>query len=54
MLLVGNKIDLKEQRQVTYEVAEKLALSYDIEYEESSALKGQNVDHLFNLLTRGE
>lgn len=43
-LLVGNMIDLKEQRQVTYEEALKRAQEWRVPYVETSAKTCVNVD----------
>ena len=43
-LLVGNMIDLKEQRQVTYEEALKRAQEWHVPYVETSAKTCVNVD----------
>jgi len=47
MLLVGNKSDLVENRQVTYEEAEELANKLGISVFEASAKDGTNVDQAF-------
>ena len=47
-LLLGNKIDLKENRVVTYEEGERLANKINaIDFIETSALNGKNVDKAF-------
>ena len=46
--LIGNKIDLFDNRQVTYEEGKKLANEKNIIFEEVSAKDGQNFDELFN------
>ena len=46
--LIGNKIDLIDNRQVTYEEGKKLANEKNIIFEEVSAKDGQNFDELFN------
>lgn len=43
-LLVGNMIDLKDQRQVTYEEATKRAQEWRVPYVETSAKTRVNVD----------
>ncbi|CAF1650520.1 unnamed protein product, partial [Didymodactylos carnosus] len=43
-ILVGNKIDLAEKRQVTHQEAEQKAKSWGIEYRETSAKTTHNVD----------
>ncbi len=45
--LVGNKIDLEEQRQVTKEEGEKYAKDNNIIFQEVSAKTGDNISDLF-------
>ena len=47
-LLVGNKCDLKEGRQVTKEEAEEYAKKYNMEFIEVSAKEGTNIEKMFN------
>lgn len=47
LFLVGNKLDLAAQRQVSVEEAEKKAADYNMTYIETSAKMGQNVKTLF-------
>lgn len=52
-VLVGNKCDLgPEQRQVTHEEGAELASSLGIQFLETSAKNGQNVDDSFVCMTR--
>ena len=46
-ILVGNKCDLANERQVSYEEGEKKASNYNIKFFESSAKDGTNVNELF-------
>jgi len=46
--LVGNKVDLEDQRQVTYEQAKQLADSNKMQYFETTAKLNKNVDELIN------
>ena len=46
-VLVGNKIDLKDQRKVTYNEGKKLADEKNIIFEEVSAKTGENFPELF-------
>lgn len=48
LVLVGNKSDLKEQRQVSTEEAEQYAKSRNIMYFELSARAGSNITLTFN------
>ncbi len=47
IILVGNKTDIPEKRQVSTEEAEKMAKEKDIMYIETSAKTGYNVKVLF-------
>jgi len=46
-VLVGNKIDLKDERKVSYEEGKKLADEKNIIFEEVSAKTGENFEILF-------
>ena len=43
LILIGNKTDLKDQRKVSVEEAQKYAAQYNIEYYEVSALKNVGI-----------
>ena len=45
--LIGNKSDLHEQREVTYEEAKEFAVENDLLFLETSAKTGQNVEDVF-------
>lgn len=47
VVLVGNKSDLSQKRQVTHDMATEFARSNNLEYIETSAFYGTNVDRLF-------
>ena len=47
IILVGNKSDLAKKRQVTVEEADAVAKRYNIQYFETSAKTGSNVDESF-------
>jgi small GTP-binding protein len=51
-ILVGNKIDKEEERVVQREDAERLATDLKLSYIECSALTGERVDEVFDLLIR--
>ena len=51
IIIVGNKLDLKYERQVTFENATKLAEKYNVPYIEVSALTGKNIPEIFEMLT---
>ena len=48
LVLVGNKIDLEDKRQITYEEGEDFANQNNMQFFETSALNGSNIDKLFN------
>lgn len=48
IVLVGNKIDLAHERQVSTEDGQKLAKMYGIPFVETSALEGTNCDFAFH------
>ncbi|TFG29831.1 MAG: GTP-binding protein [Promethearchaeota archaeon] len=50
MILVGNKIDLKNSRDVSREEGETLAQELGISYIETSAKTGENIDDAFKML----
>ena len=43
IILLGNKTDLEDERQVSKEEGIALALSYNYKFKETSALKNENV-----------
>ena len=47
IVLIGNKCDLNEERQVTTEEGENLAKKYEISFYETSAKTGENVQEAF-------
>lgn len=51
-ILVGNKVDLEEKRQVTLDVAESRAQQWKVHYVETSAKTRLNVDKIFYDLMR--
>ena len=46
-VLVGNKIDLEDEREVTTEEGQNLAEQYGFKYKETSAKTGKNINELF-------
>ncbi|KNC54324.1 Psmras1, variant [Thecamonas trahens ATCC 50062] len=52
MVLVGNKVDLVDLRQVEKETAESLAAQFGCPYFEASALTRENVENVFHEITR--
>ena len=51
IIIVGNKLDLKYERVVSFVDAAKLAEKYMVPYIEVSALTGKNVPEIFEMLT---
>jgi len=52
LLLVGNKVDLEQQRQVTVRRGEKLAKQHGITFMETSAWTNVNIASAFTTLTK--
>ena len=50
IILIGNKNDLKEQREVSTEEGENKAKMFKMAYMETSALDGNNIENAFNEL----
>ena len=50
IMLIGNKSDLENQRQVSKENGEEKAKSFQLAFMEMSALSGENLEKGFNLL----
>ena len=48
LVLVGNKIDLEDKRNVSYEEGEEFATRNNMQFFETSALNGTNIEKLFN------
>jgi GTPase SAR1 family protein len=51
ILLVGNKMDIDHDRQITEEQANEFAQRHNMEYAESSAKLGEGIRELFVRLT---
>ena len=47
IMIIGNKIDKKDERIVTYEEGKKLAEEHKLKFFETSALNGENVEESF-------
>lgn len=47
IILVGNKLDLDDKRQVPYELAKTFAEEKKIQFLECSAFSAENVDEIF-------
>ena len=52
IILVGNKIDDEKNRKVTTEEGQKMAASCELEFFETSAKSGINIDTTFNELVK--
>ena len=46
--LIGNKIDLEDKRQVSYEDGKKFAEENDMLFFETSAKEGNNIQEIFS------
>jgi Ras-related protein Rab-8A len=51
ILLVGNKVDL-ENREVTFEQGKELAMKFGVDFMETSAYSGYNVNEAFEILVK--
>lgn len=51
-MLVGNKSDMADQRQVTTEEGQELAAAYQMPFLETSARNSLNVDEAFVTMTK--
>lgn len=51
-ILVGNKKDLEDQRQVPYQEGKELADHFNVRFLETSAKESVNVEESFTLMTR--
>ena len=52
IVLCGNKIDLNNKRQVSFEDAKKFAKDKDLIYVETSAINGDGIKNLFDIITK--
>ncbi len=50
IVLIGNKIDLKNEREVSYEEGENFAKQYNLKFFECSAKEGINVNEAFKCI----
>ena len=48
IIIIGNKCDLEDQRQVNKEQGEEKAKSYEVAFMETSAFSGENLDKAFD------
>lgn len=51
VILVGNKIDMENERKISTEEGQKLAEKYKILFKEASAMSGNGVTEAFTMLT---
>jgi small GTP-binding protein len=49
-IIVGNKVDKKHERKVSFQEANELAKKYNVEYYETSAKSNENVEEAFESL----
>ena len=47
LILIGNKSDLEQSREISYEEGEKLAKKYNMLFFETSAKNGDNIQNIF-------
>ncbi len=52
IILIGNKLDLTHERQVSKKEVEEYAKKHDIDYIETSAMSGHLVEHIFKKLAQ--
>ena len=52
LLLIGNKKDLADKREVTKEEGEEKAKSFGLAFLETSALTGENIDKVFDYMLK--
>ena len=52
LLLIGNKKDLEDKRDVTKEEGEEKAKSFGLAFLETSALTGENIDKVFDYMLK--
>ena len=50
-VLCGNKLDLKNKRQVSFDEADKFAKNNNLTYVETSAISGEGIKKLFDIIT---
>jgi len=51
-ILVGNKKDLEDRREVPYQEGKELADNFNVRFLETSAKESMNVEEAFTLMTR--
>ena len=51
-MLIGNKCDLEDQREITKEQGEEKAKSFGFSFIETSALSGENLEKGFEMLIK--
>lgn len=51
-ILVGNKCDMEDRRQVTFEEGQEFASQFNMPFLETSAKETQNVDMAFDTMTK--
>ena len=49
-ILVGNKVDLTDKRVISEKIAREFAMDNDMQYFETSAKQGLNLDLIFETL----
>lgn len=51
-ILVGNKKDLEDKREIPYQEAKELADNFNVRFLETSAKESMNVEEAFTIMTR--
>ena len=51
-ILVGNKNDMEEKREISFEEGKEMADSYDIDFFETSAKETYQIDKSFNEISK--
>ena len=52
IMIIGNKIDMQEHREISTYQAQELANKLNVPYMESSAKKATNIDQIFETMTK--
>ena len=52
IIIIGNKCDLKKKRQITVEQGKSKAKKYGVDFIETSALSGENIEKAFEIMIK--
>jgi GTPase SAR1 family protein len=50
--LIGNKCDIPEKRKISFEAAQSLAQKFKLDYMETSAMTGDNINEAFQKIAK--